>query len=723
MDMLRISVEGVVQGVGFRPFIYRKAGEAGAKGTVKNTGSGVEIITDRDFVSQIKDWPTLARVDSIEKQEVKDLETDTFSILRSDTVHGDALLPPDLFICNDCLRELWDRDDRRHGYYFTTCTNCGPRFSMIEETPYDRPNTSMADFSMCERCRKEYDDPSDRRYHAQTIACPDCGPRLKLISKGSVVEAPDIIKEAVKMLKKGRIIGIKGVGGFHLACIARKDVVGDLRIMLERPYKPFALMVKGVKMARQLAHVDEAEERLLKSYQRPIVVLRKKKPRLGFVSELDSLGMMLPYTALHYLLFNHLKQPLVMTSANMPGEPIMVDLDLGDDFLTHERRIVNRCDDSVVKAIGDTNVFIRKSRGYVPLPVYVKGDIVPCLALGAEMHNACAAAQGGKVYLSQYIGNTGKDKTLGFCKDAVRKLLRLSCVKPKGVLCDLHPDFNTTHLAGELARESGAEVIRVQHHVAHLAGAGLEHGLEEFVGIACDGIGYGEDGNIWGGEVIRFSKGGYKRVGHLQYQPMLGGDSATLDPKKMLFGILSGFLGLQELIRMRLFAEQESRLLYKALKEGFNVSYTSSTGRVLDACAALLRLVDYATYEGRPAMMLESVATEPVRLEPVISQEGGIKVLDTMHLFRKLLAMKQSKGEIAATCHNYLIEGLYRIAEAEKLPIVFSGGVGYNRLFTGELSRRGVLMHREVPCGDGGIAFGQVAYGHLSGLCKSIHPD
>ncbi|MFC2154677.1 carbamoyltransferase HypF [Candidatus Altiarchaeota archaeon] len=714
--MYRIFIQGVVQGVGFRPYIYRKAKENKNIGSVKNVGNGVEvIIDDPDFVERLVDLPPIARISDYKVEELgTSRRYSDFSILESTKSEGETFLPADIFMCGDCQRELRDRENRRNSYYFITCTNCGPRFSMIDDYPYDRPYTSMNDFEMCAICKKEYEDPMNRRYHAQTIACKDCGPKLKLLEENKDVSGSSdrgTIEKTVELIKSGEPVSIKGVGGFHICSLTDDESVGKVREMLNRPDKPFAIMVKDLDMVEEFARASSKEKELLQSPQRPIVVLEKRRPEeYASVSEIDSIGVMLPYTALHYLMFDFINEPLVLTSCNIPGEPVEVRENIGRHFMTHERGIVNRCDDSVIKVISDKNFFLRRSRGYTPLPVKLPIECRDTIALGAELNNVICTVKKDNCFLSQYIGESSKLETFNFLKDTVTRFVKLTRLKPGIIACDLHPTYNSTIFAKELAEKNKARLVQVQHHKAHVASVAAEHGLTDYVGIAMDGMGYGEDEKIWGGEVFDVAKGNeFERIGSLEEQPQLGGDSATTYPKKMLLGVLSRFLSEDEVIRLGLFDEKETSLYLKQLGEGFNVPATTSAGRMLDATAALLGVCDKRTYDGRPAMILESVATKPLNFELKYSKQDGRKILSTTELFRFLLEnMEKKRGELAATVQMYLSKGLYTIAKEADKPIVFSGGVAYNRMISGFMLENGVLVNKEVPCGDGGICYGQV---------------
>lgn len=717
MTIYRIVVQGIVQGVGFRPYIYRKAVEYGLVGTVKNTGNGVEIVVnDRDFINKLDDLPPLAKISgfSIDRPKLQQQFTD-FSILNSTFSDGTSELPADIFMCGDCLHELGDKDNRRHNYYFITCTNCGPRFSMIEDYPYDRHLTSMKEFDMCPTCNAEFNDPLNRRYHAQTIACKDCGPKLKLLHGKKDMSGrsdKETIQIATDLIKAGELLSIKGVGGFHICSLTEDDVVDRVRKLL-RPHKPFAAMAGDMEMVETFARVSEPEKAHLCSPQRPIVILHKKRHDLERISELDTIGVMLPYTALHYLLFEYIHEPLLMTSSNVPGEPVAITESGAHHTLTHERKIVNRCDDSVIKVINDRTFFLRRSRGYAPMSVRLPGDCVDTIALGAELNNAMCTARKDRCFLSQHIGDCSNLETVDFLKNATKQLINLTRLKPGIIACDLHQGYNSTFFARELACEYGAQLIPVQHHKAHIAGVAAEHGLDDCVGIAMDGMGLGDDDTIWGGEVFDMKDMQLSRIGHLEEQPQLGGDSSVIRPKKMLFGILSGLLNENELAGLDLFNEKETGLYLNQLKTKFNVPRTSSAGRILDAVSALLGVCENRTYEGRPAMLLESVANNSLDLSPVYSRKEGKDILMTTPLFEFLLENRDNNdpGELAATAQMYLARGLFGIArrraQKDSKPVVFSGGVAYNRMISGFMIENGVLVNREIPCGDGGLCYGQ----------------
>ena len=717
----KITVTGAVQGVGFRPFIYREAKRLALKGYVRNTSSGVEIVVDDDaFVGILKDkskLPPLAVIDDvkIENTDISDSFFTDFEILSSKFGEGSTEILPDTAICADCLRELNDSTNRRHKYHFVTCTNCGPRFSITNDMPYDRNVTSMSEYPMCDKCKKEYNNSSDRRYHAQTIACHDCGPQLSFFKDGKVIAtSTDAVDCAVTELKDGNIVAIKGVGGYHLCCDATNPhSLKALRRLIRRQTKPLVIMVSDISSVSEIAVVSDAEKSFLISKERPIVVLEKKdKDSFLDVSPLDSIGVMLPYSALHYLILDMSEGFIVMTSCNFPGEPIntesqsIVRLELSDD-----RKIVNRVDDSVVKVIDDKSMFLRRSRGFAPksIDVGVKKDI-EIIALGADESNTFSIYKAGKVFISQHMGDLSNAKAASVWEKNIEFFLKVTKSRPSIVICDMHPDYYSTKYASELGLRLGAKVVPVQHHVAHAYSVGLEQGLSSFVGITCDGSGYGLDDALWGGEVFVVKDGDYKRVGHLGEQMLVGGESAIREPKKMLFGILSRFLTDSEISDM---FGSSAVIWNKQIDQDFNILKTTSCGRIFDAASALLGVCDTRTYSGEPAVSLESSVSgaTPYGLEPVIEEKDGGFILNTTCLFEFLWENRdKDKSRLAATVFDYVSWGLYLIAESLSgdLPIVFSGGVAYNRYVTGYMIKKGVLVNSKVPAGEGGISFGQI---------------
>ncbi|AEH24337.1 carbamoyltransferase HypF [Pyrococcus yayanosii] len=759
MRAYRIKVQGIVQAVGFRPFVYRIAHAHNLRGYVRNLGdAGVEIVVEgreEDIEAFLRDLytrkPPLARIDRLERKEIPPQGFDRFYIEKSsqEGEGGNSIIPPDIAICEDCLRELFDPANKRYMYPFIVCTNCGPRFTIIEDLPYDRENTTMKEFSMCDFCESEYKDPLNRRYHAEPVCCPVCGPSYRLYTNDGQEITGDPLKKAAKLIDKGYIVAIKGIGGIHLACDAtREDIVAELRRRTFRPQKPFAIMARDLETVKSFAYVSPEEEEELMSYRRPIIALRKKDPFPlpdNLAPGLHTIGVMLPYAATHYLLFHHSKTPVyVMTSANYPGKPMVKDneeafkelREIADYFLLHNRKILNRADDSVVRFVDGKRAVIRRSRGFVPLPIEIPFEYNG-LAVGAELMNAFGIAKGGKVYPSQYIGNTSKVEVLEFMREAIAHFRRILRVKELDlIVADLHPSYNTTKLAMEIANELNVEFLQVQHHYAHVASVMAEHGLEEVVGIALDGVGYGTDGKVWGGEVIYLGYEDVERLAHIAYYPLPGGDIASYYPLRALMGILSKVYDVEELegiirgycpraIESLKYGETEFKVALGQLVRGINVAYASSTGRVLDALAVLLNVVYRRHYEGEPAMKLESFAMKgkndlklevPVEGKTIKVEELFVDVLDLLE--------KASPADIAYSVHIAMARTFAEVAvekarEFGVKAVALSGGVAYNELITKTIRKiveaNGLRFYStyEVPRGDNGINVGQAFLGGL----------
>ncbi|MHC3129670.1 MAG: carbamoyltransferase HypF [Candidatus Bathyarchaeota archaeon] len=744
----KIKVSGIVQGVGFRPFIYRTATKNGLVGYVRNRGDAVvEIVVEgkKDNVAQFledlkEEKPPLAQIYNI----TADYEGDEggfeeFTIIKSsgEAELSGSVIPPDVSICDECLRELRDPKNMRFNYFFITCTDCGPRYTITRGLPYDRPNTTMQEFQMCDFCSREYGDPSNRRFHAQTVACPKCGPKAYLTSNtGEPVECEDPIREAGRLLEEGYVVSIKGNGGFHVAAATTKaDPLARLRKVKHRKQKPFAIMAPDLETVRLFAEVNPWEAELLTSYRKPIVLLKKRGDYYlsELVSpELHSVGVMLPYTGLHAMLFDRVKEPaFVMTSANPPSEPIVTKNDeatskLGstvDYFLLHNRTIAQRCDDSVVRFHKQDPCLIRRSRGYAPEPIRTKFVSNRCvLAVGGELNVTSCILTGNRAFISQHIGDVENLETLRFMKNSIEHLTKLTNSRVEVVVCDLHPKFTTTKLAQELGSKFECPVVQVQHHHAHAAALMAEWNVDEIVGVACDGFGYGSDGTAWGGEVLYCNREGFRRVAHLEGQPMVGGDSATYYPLRMAAGILHRKVDVTEwLLSLSTkfpHGKREAEVIIKQLKKG-STPETTSCGRVLDAVSALLGICYERTYEGEPAMKLESAALEGKDLLNLAPRFNG-KVLDTTFLVHEIFTKKDSfsAADLACSAQSYLARGLAQLAvkETERLQVKhigFSGGVAYNEHITATI-RKAVekegfkfLVHHKIPAGDGGTSFGQ----------------
>lgn len=756
MKAYRIIVTGITQGVGFRPFVFRLAKKFGVKGYVRNLGGAeVEIFLEgldspRAFVDALRrEKPPTAIIERIIVEEAGSRGYEEFQIHSSGSSREVlSQIPPDFSICDECLREIEDPNSRFYRYPFHSCVWCGPRFSMIYDVPYDRKNTSMRDFPLCEVCEAEYRDPNNiRRFHAQGISCPICGPKLWLVDKyGNRVAAEDPLKVAANLIDEGEILAIKGIGGFHIAALATDDeVVSVLRKRKKRPQKPFAIMALNLDVVKKIAVVGEREKRILLSPQRPIVLLRQRDDSRisGLVAPgLDSIGVMIAYTGLHYLLLKETKDKfLIMTSGNPKGKPIVIDNDealkklsnVADYFILHNRKIVNRVDDSVVRFSNGKPVLLRRSRGYVPtwIEIPVKAR-TPIVAFGAELQNAGGILLGNKAILTQYVGDTDEYENLIFLEKALKFLLKTYRVESSNfvVVADMHPRYSSRRLAQEFSKSHDSRILYVQHHKAHLASVLAESGVapyEKIVGIAIDGVGYGEDGAIWGGEVFFGTLGNLRRVGHLEYLPMPGGDLATINPVRMLIGILSRFLDeneIRNLLSRRgiLISDKELRLIVFQAKNGKS-PITSSLGRVLDSISALLGVCFKRTYEGEPAMKLEAFSREGRTLEDIeigIYKEGDMWIVDTTKFFEDLLGVIEKDLRDLARTAQYLFgfalgEIASKFASSSDRDVIFvSGGAAVNDyILEGirEAAGLDVVGNVRVPRGDGGIALGQLYLG------------
>jgi hydrogenase maturation protein HypF len=753
----RFEVRGLVQGVGFRPFVYTVASALGLGGSVANTADGVvvEVEGDPDAVHDFgvrlsKDAPPLAVIAGVDESDLEPRGGTGFAIAASHA-GGPArtLASPDVATCDDCLRELRDPTDRRYRHAFVTCTNCGPRFTIITGLPYDRAATTMAGFAMCADCRIEYEDPADRRFHAQPVACPKCGPTLSLVRPGHpAVEGDAALVAARELLTSGGIVAVKGLGGYHLACDARQeDAVARLRRRKRRGGKPFAVMVADLAAARGLVSTTADEERLLTGLRRPIVLLPRRADIPSFAGLADSvapgnpdLGVMLPYTPVHTLLFGLAGDPagpdaLVMTSGNLSGEPIVTDdadaLDrlrpLADAWLRHDRAIRIPCDDSVSRVVAGAEVPVRRSRGYAPLPVALPFDIPPTLAVGADLKNTCALGDGRYAWLSQHVGDMDDVRTLHSLAETERHLETLTGVRPERVVTDLHPGYRSTGWAHQHA--AGRPVHAVQHHHAHIASVIGEHGLgldEQVIGVAFDGTGYGTDGAIWGGEVLIAGYKAYRRAAHLRYVPLAGGDASVLRPYRMAMAHLhaAGVRWTDDLPAVAACPDAERTVLAHQLDTGFGCVPTSSMGRLFDAVASLVGVCHRVDYEAEAAIMLEGLARS---IEPAESHGayGFGPHADPGPVIRAVAADVLAgvpAARIAARFHTAVTDLIADLADgcrdATGLGVVaLGGGVFANALLLSATTRalldRGftVLRPQLLPPNDGGIALGQLLIG------------
>ena len=731
----KILTQGIVQGVGFRPYVYRLATDLNLKGYVRNLGNVVEIILEGGdidlFIERFqKELPPIARIDSIAIEDIEFNDYADFKIIESaDSYSGVSVIPPDIAICDSCLEEIRNPKDRRYKYPFNACTDCGPRFTVIDSVPYDRDKTSMDEFPLCDDCLVEYKEPLDRRYHGEAICCSECGPQMAIYEKDSLIECDNPIRLGAEKLKEGKILAIKGIGGTHLVVDAyNDDAVCELRNRLNRPNQAFAVMSSNLDAVKRYAKLSSREIETITSNKRPIVIL-KKNENYNFPESLSpglhNIGVMLPYSPMHYLLFDEGEiDTYVMTSANIPGEPMMIENSeiisgVSDYSLVHNRKILNRCDDSVIRFRNDELSFIRRSRGYTPEPYTINYDVndLNVLSLGPELDVTFCLATEGIAYPSQHIGNTNKLKTLNFLKNSIKHMKRITkiCNIDK-VACDLHPHFFTT----KLAYEFGVDVIPVQHHHAHAVALANDHKIDEMIAIAADGTGYGDDGTSWGGEILYTDIKSYERLGHLEQQMMPGGDVATKYPIRMLLSILKDEDLIKNYIDYFKYGEMEIKNIYKQLDAGINVGKTTSTGRVLDSVSVALEICSERTYEGEASMKLESAAyysTNNLELPLIIENN----VLNTTEILREVVNLYSEgykKADIANAAQRTVAEGLSELAimAADKKgldSIGATGGVFYNEAITNTVKNYiesrdyTFLQHKNTCCGDGSVSLGQ----------------
>ena len=721
---MKLIFKGIVQGVGFRPTIYRVATHLGLKGYVLNTGSEVEVVIDRDvdrFIDQVKkELPRIAHITEIIKEPDQRKFTD-FRILHSKKGEKKSQIPPDIATCDDCLREMFDPSNRRYLFPFTNCTVCGARFSLITDIPYDRERTSMNTFPLCTNCTHDYKDVDNRRYHAQTISCPKCGPAYRLYD----VNKKDLgIEQAIQRfaayMDQGKIGVIKSWGGMHLCCTLEK--LKHFREWYKRPQKPFAIMVKDMKTAEKFGYVSDDERELLLSIARPIVLLKKKTEELVSPG-LDTVGVYLPYTGLHHVLFSFLSaDALVMTSANIPGEPMLIRNDdvfslHADFYLLHNRDIPNRIDDSVIRLWNGNRFFLRKSRGFVPDVLAVPYD-ARIVSVGAGENLCGALSVDKKIFCTQYIGNSKYYSTVEFLEESLRHLMKLFLKDEPlhAVAMDLHPLYESRAVAKKIAAECCVPAVEIQHHWAHAASLLVDHKIEQSVVLTLDGLGYGEDGKFWGGEVLEASFDAFTRVSHLEYLPLIGGDQATRDPRRLVYALFKQFG--KELF----FTGTEAAVLEKLVK---HAPLSSSLGRYLDALSCYLGICTTRTYSGEPAMKLEKYLAAGVSQYPlhVPVKENVVGVVDVFRQLDEQLRRplsEKDKADASVSLVKAIVDALTDIAitqarQVDIQTIGLTGGVSYNVPITEMIQRRVTgaglefLVHRNVPNGDGGIAVGQNA--------------
>lgn len=749
----RVRVRGQVQGVGFRPFVFRLATDLGLSGWVRNDGEGVEIQVQGllhgldGFLNSLRNPPILARIDGFEIHDLlPEPDEDGFTIAPSQDSSITVGVTPDMAICTYCLAELFDPQDRRYRYPFINCTHCGPRYTITGRLPYDRCHTSMAGFVLCSSCADEYNNPLDRRFHAQPNACPVCGPRLTLHdAQGQPLAENDVIAAARADLLEGKILAIKGLGGFHLICDARnREAVSRLRERKHRQVKPLAVMMANRASLNPWVEYSEAEQSLLESPERPIVLLGKRpdcdQTLTGVAPGMAWLGVMLPYTPVHYLLFyeaagrpagsDWLTEPqdlvLVSTSANPGGEPLVIDDSealrrlegIADGFVLHNRDILVRCDDSVMHWNGRAPAFIRRARGYTPRRIKLPHPGPSVLACGGWLKNTVCLTRGDEAYVSPHIGDLDNRASCMALEETVSHLLEVLRIEPQRVACDLHPDFHSSRFAEQFAHEYDLPCLTVQHHHAHIAAVMAEHRIEgPVLGLALDGVGLGEDGSSWGGELLYTEGAACQRLGHLRTLPLPGGDRAAREPWRMVAAVLHT-LGRGEEISRR-FPGDAAGIIRRMLEQGVNIPHTSSAGRWFDAAAGLLGVRRTMSYEGQAAMELEGLAMNYGEVAPL---EDGYRLDpdDTLDLLSVMAHLAESKDSAygAAVFHATLVRALadwiLKASTVRDIPrIVLGGGCFLNRLLSKGLrdclQAEGLSVYEaeHLPPNDGGLSLGQ----------------
>jgi hydrogenase maturation protein HypF len=758
--LAKIKVRGVVQGVGFRPFIYRLAHEHNLTGWVRNTSGSVEIEVEGDevalkgFLNDLETkTPPMAHIEKVKASFHPPLDYTIFEIRSSQSQRGKyQLVSPDIATCRDCLEEILHPNNRRYRYPFTNCTNCGPRFTIIEDIPYDRPQTTMRRFKMCPECQREYDDPLDRRFHAQPNACPKCGPSPKLVdSEGNLTGGSDVITSASTLLKDGHILAIRGLGGFQLACDATNETaVNTLRTRKKRSAKPLAVMMATLEEIARHCYLSPEEEKLLKSPECPIVLLRWRRGSSDIYTtvapNLKYLGVMLPYTPLHHLLLREAGQPLVMTSGNLSEEPIAKDNDealkrlkgIADYFLLHNRDIYARYDDSVYLVADEVPRPIRRARGYAPYPVFLPFKLKQVLACGAEEKNTFCLTKDDHAFISQHIGDMENEETLEHFENTIELYKKLFRVTPEIVAYDMHPEYLATKYARQVGSALGLTMVPVQHHHAHIASCLAENRAKgPVIGVAFDGTGFGSDGNIWGGEFLLADYRSFQRAGHLEYVPLPGGSAAIKKPCRMALSFLYTLLGFDfslEGLPLSGLGPQETEIVKQQLKRGLNSPLASSAGRLFDAVSALAGVRGEIDYEAQAAIELEMLAPdEPGDSEEKpyafsITLDRGVRVVRLAELISSVVRDVRARipvSVISLRFHQTMAQIISDMSQAIAREtgitrVALSGGVFQNRLLlklaTAALKKAGltVLSHRLVPCNDGGISLGQAVISNFA---------
>jgi hydrogenase maturation protein HypF len=754
---IRLEINGIVQGVGFRPFLFQLAAKYNLFGEVSNTSHGVVVIVqgEEDKIKAFSDniqkqKPLLSSISDIQSKEISKSGYTSFTIQKSKSSNDrSTLISPDVSICKDCLKELNDPDDRRYEYPFINCTNCGPRFTIIEDIPYDRPKTSMKHFPMCEDCQKEYYNPLDRRFHAQPNACALCGPHVILVnslSKNICTENENPIDKAAILLKQGKILAVKGLGGFHLAVDAsNNEAVLKLRKQKVRPDKPFALMAQSVEAIKKFVHVNETEKKLLESFNRPIVLLTKKNIQnldLAFNIAPNNicLGIMLPYTPLHYILLKKGPEVLVMTSGNRSDEPLSIDNDdavdafghIADYFLIHNRDIYFRADDSIIQIKKDKTRFLRRSRGYAPLPIYLGKSFPKTLATGGGLKSTVCLTKDNQAFLSQHIGDLNNFKTFTYFKNSIEHIKKIMDIKPEIITHDMHPGYMSTDYAKECALDQkGIKIYAVQHHHAHAVSCMVENKIDhEVIALTLDGTGFGTDGKIWGGEILTCDYTSFKRQAYLEYIAMPGSEAAVLEPWRMAVAYLDKTFGNKmfdlNIALIKNHPKDKLEFLQQMVQKGLNSPLTSSAGRLFDGVASILGIRDKISFESQAAMELEAVSKRELKCkaypfsfkEDCENKTFEIKLSPLIKEIIHDIGERKHLSDISARFHrtfvDMFVKGVLKTRQNTGLnDVVLSGGVFNNSLVFDNIFKDlenndlKVYTHTKVPAGDGGISLGQ----------------
>ncbi len=739
MTTLKVEIQGIVQGVGFRPYVYNLALKYDIKGWVNNDDRGMNVLLhsnpencDRFLKELEENPPVLSKINSIKITKIETSKNyENFEILKSKTSNNKStIISSDIAICDDCIDDINDKSNHRHDYALTNCTNCGPRYSIIKTVPYDRVNTSMKDFNLCPTCKEEYENPTNRRYHAQPVSCSECGPNVTLYNNKNEILECDIeaIKSMASHINNGTIVAIKGMGGFHLVCDANNTKsVKELRIRKSRPAKPFAVMFKNIKSVKDYTNITKKEEEFLNSKEKPIVLVEKKDNTSlsqALSPDISKLGCFIAYTPLHHLLFKYLKNPILATSANLKDEPIIRFKDevieklpfIVEYILDFNRDIINSCDDSVIQVVNNDISKLRNARGYAPTPLKLEKSLdKKILALGTNQKSTISIAFENNLILSPYIADLNSIESIEYFKRTIKTFKDFYDFEPDVIICDKHPNYESTKFAKTFKEKT---ILQVQHHYAHILSCMAEYNLKkEVLGFAFDGTGYGDDGNIWGGEVFVCDNKKYKRVKHLKYFKLLGGEASIKEPKRVALSLLFDSYSLEELKTLdsacvNAFKPNELVMLYTMWQKGLNSPLTSSIGRLFDAIASLANICHTQSYEGETGLLIEE--EYDASLKDSYSYTIKDEEIDISSMIKQILEDK-NKTIICTKFINTLVDIIIEISDDYKdLPLVLSGGVFQNKTLLELLISKLDSLNKEyyysknIPLNDGGISVGQI---------------